>query len=224
MGIFEEIRSSTDGIIGSFITTESGEVAASDVPALFKDELENASESLFYLADIVQESKDFESLLIEAQDGYICLTKGSKGKYLGVIASSNANLQVLNIVTKKAAANLEVPPEVTSTEPTTSRPTTSEPLAQAVQEVVPEVARGISESDRDAIFSEVIGRIQLLYGPKVAGTHLDDALASVDATRDTTDPDRIAQALNILADGVLKKMMGGKAKPFVEKIISSHLQ
>ena len=219
MGIFEEIRSSTDGIIGSFITTESGEVAASDVPALFKDELENASESLFYLADIVQESKDFESLLIEAQDGYICLTKGSKGKYLGVIASSNANLQVLNIVTKKAAANLEVLPEVTSTEPTTS-----EPLAQAVQEVVPEVARGISESDRDAIFSEVIGKIQLLYGPKVAGTHLDDALASVDATRDTTDLDRIAQALNILADGVLKKMMGGKAKPFVEKIISSHLQ
>ena len=71
MGIFEDIRSSTDGIIGSFITTESGEVAASDVPALFKDELENASESLFYLADIVQESKDFESLLIEAQDGHI---------------------------------------------------------------------------------------------------------------------------------------------------------
>ena len=217
MRIFEEIRSSTDGIIGSFITTGSGEVAASDVPALFKDELENASESLFYLADIVQESKDFESLLIEAQDGHICLTKGRDGKYLGVIASSNANLQVLNIVTKKAAANLEVPSEVTSTEPTMSGMTTSEPTTS-------KVARSINESDRDAIFSKVIGKIQLLYGPKVAGMHLDNALASVDATRNTTDPDQITKALDILADGVLKKMMGGKAKPFVEKIISGHLQ
>ena len=223
MGIFEEIRSSTDGIIGSFITAESGEVMASDVPSLFKDELGSASESLFYLADIAQESKDFESLLIEAQDGYICFTKGNEGMYLGIIASSNANVQVLNIVSKKAAANLEVPPQVTPTESQTE-PTTSTPSAQAVQEVVSEVASGISESGRDAVFSEIIGKIQLLYGAKVAGMNLDDALASVNVTRDTTDRDKIEQALNILAEGVLKKMMGGKAKPFVEKVITDHLQ
>ena len=216
MGIFEEIRSSTDGIIGSFIIAESGEVMASDVPSLFKDDLGSASESLFYVADIVQESKDFEYLLIEAQDGYICLTKGNEGKYLGVIASSNINIQVLHIVTKKAASNLEVPPQVTPTESASS--------TQSVQEVVPEVASGISESDRDAVFSEIIGKIQLLYGPKVAGINLDDALASVNATRDTTDRDKIEQALNILAEGVLKKMMGSNAKPFVEKIITDHLQ
>lgn len=213
MGIFEEIRSSTDGIIGSFITTGSGEVAASDVPSLFNDELGNASESLFYLADIVQESKDFESLLIEAQDGYICFTKGNEGMYLGVIASSNANLQVLNLVTKKAATNLELPQEVTSTEPESSG--TSVP---AVEEVVPESPIGISENDRDAIFSAIIGKIQILYGPKVAGNHLDDALASVNATRSTLNPDQISKALDILVDGVLKKMMGNKAKPFVEKV------
>ncbi|HJH28432.1 MAG TPA: hypothetical protein C5S51_01860 [Methanosarcinaceae archaeon] len=212
MGIFEEIRSSTDGIIGSFITTGSGEVAASDVPALFNDELGNASESLFYLADIVQESKDFESLLIEAQDGYICFTKGNVGMYLGVIASSDVNLQVLNLVTKKAATNLELPQEVIFTEPESYG--TSVP---AVEKVVPESPIGISENDRDAIFSAIIGKIQLLYGPKVAGKHLDDALASVNAKRSTLNPDQISKALNILADGVLKKMMGDKAKPFVEK-------
>ena len=217
MGIFEDIRSSTDGIIGSFIITGSGEVVASDVPALFKNELNSASESLFYLADIVQESKDFDSMLMEAQDGYICLTKGKGDMYLGIIASSNANLQVLNLVSKKAAANLEVPQEVTSTEPTPS-----EPLAPVVEEAVPEVVSGISESDRDAIFSAIIGKVQLLYGPKVARTHLDEALASVNATRDTTNPEQITKALNILADGVLKKMMGGKAKSFVEKIGHDH--
>lgn len=217
MGIFEDIRSSTDGIIGSFIITGSGEVVASDVPALFKNELNSASESLFYLADIVQESKDFDSMLMEAQDGYICLTKGKEGMYLGIIASSNANLQVLNLISKKAAANLEVPQEITSTEPAPS-----EPLAPVVEEVVPEVVSGISESDRDAIFSAIIGKVQLLYGPKVARTHLDEALASVNATRDTTNPEQITKALNILADGVLKKMMGGKAKSFVEKIGHDH--
>ena len=214
MGIFEEIRSSTDGIIGSFIITGSGEVAASDVPALFKDEVGNAAESLFYLADIMQESKNFESMLIEAQDGYIFFTKGSEGKYLGVITSSNANLQVLNIITKKAAENLEVPPEATLIEPTTSE--------SSGQEVVSEVERDISESDRDAVFSAIIGKIQILYGPKVARTHLDEALTSVNATKNTTDPDKISQALNILADGVLKKMMGDKAKSFVERIIHDH--
>lgn len=217
MGIFEDIRSSTDGIIGSFIITNCGEIVASDVPALFKNALENASESLFYLADIVQESKDFESLLIEAQDGHICLTQGLDGKYLGVIASSNANLQVLNIVTKKAAVNLEVPFEVTSTKPTM-------PVMNTAESTTPVVAHSITESNRNAIFSEVIGKTQLLYGPKVAGTHLDDALASVNATRNTTDPDQIAKALDILANGVLKKMMGNKAKPFVDKIMSSYLQ
>lgn len=212
MGIFEEIRSSTDGIIGSFITTGSGEVAASDVPSLFNDELGNASESLFYLADIVQESKDFESLLIEAQDGYICFTKGNEGMYLGVIASSNVDLQVLNLVTKKAATNLELPQEVTST-----RSQLSGTPVPAVEGVVPGSLIGVSEDDRDAIFSAIIGKIQILYGPTVAGKHLDDALASVNATRSTLDPDQISEALDILANGVLKKMMGNKAKPFVEK-------
>ena len=211
MGIFEDIRSSTDGIIGSFITTGSGEVAASDVPSLFKDELGNASESLFYLADIAQESKDFESLLIEAQDGYICFTKGNEGMYLGVIASSNANLQVLNLVTKKAATNLELPKEITSAEP-------SGASVPAVEEVVPESPAGISENARDAIFSAIIGKIKILYGPKVAGNHLDNALESVNATRSTLDPDQISKALDILAEGVLKKMMGNKAKTFVENI------
>ena len=213
MRIFEEIRSSTDGIIGSFITTGSGEVAASDVPSLFRDELGNASESLFYLADIIQESKDFESLLIEAQDGYICFTKGNEGMYLGVIASSNVNLQVLNIVTKKAAKNLELPQEVTYT-----GPQLSDTLVPAVEDVVPESPSGISENNRDAIFSAIIGKIQILYGPKVAGNHLDNALASVNSTRSTLNPDKISKALDILADGVLKKMMGNKAKPFVEKV------
>ena len=217
MVIFEEIRSSTDGIIGSFITMDSGEVAASDMPSLFNDELDNASESLFYLADIVQESKDFESLLIEAQDGYVSFTKGSDGKYLGVIASSSVNLQVLNLVTKKAAANLDLSAEMISNELTLSKT----PVQQA-GESVSEVANSISESDKNEIFSAVIGKIQILYGPKVAGKHLDDALASVNATRDTTNPDKISQALNILADGVLKKMMGEKAKSFVEKVIHDH--
>lgn len=211
MGIFEEIRSSTDGIIGSFITTGSGEVAASDVPALFNDELGNASESLFYLADIVRESKDFESLLIEAHDGYICFTKGNNGMYLGVIASSTANLQVLNLVTKKAAINLELPQEVTLSE-------TSGTSVPAVEKVVSGSPVGISENNRDAIFSAIIGKIQILYGPKVAGNHLDNALASVNATRSIQDPDQISKALDILADGVLKKLMGNKAKIFVEKV------
>ena len=212
MGILEEIRSSTDGIIGSFITTETGKVIESDVPALFENELNNASESLSYLAEIAEESRDFDSLMIEAQDGYISLTKSNDDKYLGVIASSNTNLQVLNIITKKAAGNLEMPEQAVSAKPEPSAP---------IENV--EMSDGISERDRDAIFSEIIGKIQILYGPKVATMHLDEALASVNATRDTTNPDQITQALNVLADGVLKKMMGGNAKLFIEKIISSHM-
>ncbi|MDO9516573.1 MAG: hypothetical protein Q7J10_00845 [Methanosarcinaceae archaeon] len=212
MGILEEIRSSTDGIIGSFIATDSGKVVESDVPALFEDELNNASESLSYLAEIAQESKDFESILIEAQDGYVSFTKSNKDTYLGIIASGNTNLQVLNIITKKAAANLEMPEQAISTKPAPSNP---------IKNI--DMLDGINERDRDAIFSEIIGKIQILYGPKVATMHLDEALASVNATRDTTNPDQIAQALNVLENGVLKKMMGNNAKLFIEKIISSHM-
>ncbi|MCL7410236.1 MAG: hypothetical protein M8350_00270 [Methanosarcinaceae archaeon] len=212
MGILEEIRSSTDGIIGSFIATDSGKIVESDVPALFKKELNNASESLSYLAEIAKESRDFESLLIEAQDGYVSFTKSDEDAYLGVIASSNANLQVLNIITKKASANLEIPKQAISTKP--------EPFNKTNNI---EMLNGIDERDRDAIFYEIIGKIQILYGPKVATMHLDEALASVNATRDTTNPDQIAQALNVLENGVLKKMMGDNAKLFIEKTISNHM-
>ncbi|MCL7413153.1 MAG: hypothetical protein M8353_06000 [ANME-2 cluster archaeon] len=257
--IFEDIRNTVEGVVGSYLMDMNGEIIAHDVPKLFENELFQSSSGLFQLIDIFRSRIPINSLEIKADEGFIQLVV-NKRYILGTFASRHADESLLNLVMKKAITTIkpedlaDLKKETQGTEnpaATTSDPT-SAPVQEAqhtsaqpasVQGVPPDPAHEVSSSSapsgvvsivhpetgempdevRVALYQAVKGKVRIMYGDKRAEAIIAEAFQQVGANRDSRNAQELKSVFDILACGIMAKMMGEpKARKFLDDLYDEH--
>ena len=217
--IFDDIRSSMPGVVGSFILDSDGELVASDVPSLFAGDLESLTSNLYYLSEVAKDSKNsFTKMMINGTSGHIAYIVGGDAS-LGIVTSKSCDAGLLELVETKAAAALEgldlsalsMPGETVAEVAATTETTTAPPAA--------ETSKTVSEESRLLLCSTVKKKIRLMYGPKVAESKMVEAFEAIGAERQSNSPAELGAMLDHLSGGILKKLMGpDRAKEFVAKL------
>ena len=110
--IFEDIKNTVKGVVGSYLMDMNGEIIAYDMPKLFEKELVQSSSDLFQLIDIFRSKIPINSLEIKAEQGFIQLAI-NKSYILGTFTSKNTDESLLNLIMKKAIMGI-TPEEVTA--------------------------------------------------------------------------------------------------------------
>ena len=244
--IFEEIRNTVEGVVGTYLMDMNGEMIAHDVPTLFEDELVQSSSDMYQLIDIVRSKLPITSLDVKADQGYIQLA--ISGSYiLGTFASKHADESLLKLIVKKAvnavkpedveamkakALAPEVPAEAA---PTPAPAVTIPPTEQGVPvgtapastgEAAPLAQSGTGDVDdevRVALCQAVKGKVKIMYGDKRAEAIVTEAFQQVGAKRDTRDAQELKAVFDILACGIMAKMLGPKkAKKFLDDLYAQH--
>lgn len=222
--IFDDIRSSMPGVVGSFILDSDGEVVASDVPSLFSGELENLASNLYYLSEVAKDSKDsFTQMMINGTSGHISYIVSGDAA-LGIITSKSCDAGLLELVETKAASALEEIDLSALAAPAaeTAAELTSSVVDAPKYDAVPAAGvanSNISEESRLLLCSTVKKKIRLMYGPKVAESKMVEAFEVIGAERASKNPVELGAMLDHLAGGILKKLMGpDRAKEFVAKL------
>jgi hypothetical protein len=103
--IFEDIKNTVKGVVGSYLMDMNGEIIAYDVPNLFKNELIQSSNDLFQLIDIFRSKIPINGLEIKADQGFIQLAI-NKSYILGTFTSKYADESLLNLIMKKAIVGI----------------------------------------------------------------------------------------------------------------------
>lgn len=221
--IFNDIRNSMPGVVGSFILNSDGELVASDVPHLFAGDLEGLASNLYYLSEVANDSKNsFSKLLINGTSGHIAYIAGTKAA-LGIITSKSCDTNLLELVQTKAASALENMDVASLKMPTDADVVKPETVVEKARPVAaphaPNRSGGISEESRLLLCSTVKKKIRLMYGPKVAESKMLEAFETIGVGRDSNDPAELGAVLDHLSGGILKKLMGpDRAKEFVTKL------
>lgn len=249
--IFEDIRNTVEGVVGSYLMDMNGEIIAYDVPKLFENELFQASSGLFQLIDIFRSRIPINGLEVKADQGFIQLAV-NKSYILGTFASKHADESLLNLFMKKAITAIKPEdlaalkkkaqgtenPAATTSDPTSStvqealhtsaqasRPAHEVPSASAQAGVVsgvPETGE-VPDEVRLALCQAVKGKVRIMYGDKRAETIVTEAFQQVGAPRDTQNAQELKSVFDILACGILTKMMGGpKARKFLDELYEKH--
>lgn len=250
--IFEDIRNTVEGVVGSYLMNMNGEIIAHDVPKLFENELFQASSGLFQLIDIFRSRIPINGLEVKADQGFIQLAV-NKSYILGTFASKHADESLLNLIMKKAITAIKPEdlaalkkkaqgtenPSATTSDPTSATvqetqhtsaqasgaahevPSSSAP-AGAVSGVHPETGE-VPDEVRLALCQAVKGKVRIMYGDKRAETIVTEAFQQVGAHRDTRNAQELKSVFNILACGIMAKMMGGpKARKFLDELYEKH--
>jgi predicted regulator of Ras-like GTPase activity (Roadblock/LC7/MglB family) len=102
----EELKEIMNGIIGSFIVDEEGDVAAFDLPQLLEEKAKKISKLIFYVINIIKASRPFERIIIDSENVKIIAIL-SKGRILVVVADKNINLPLLKLVSNITVSKLK---------------------------------------------------------------------------------------------------------------------
>ena len=243
--IFEEIRNTVEGVVGTYLMDMNGDMIAHDVPTLFEDELIQSSSDMYQLIDIVRSKLPITSLDVKADQGYIQLA--ISGSYiLGTFASKHADESLLKLIVKKAVNAVKpedveamkakaLAPEVpVATAPApTPLPEQEVPVATAptptpasTGEAAPLAQPGTGDVDdgvRVALCQAVKGKVKIMYGDKRAEAIVTEAFQQVGAKRDTRNAQELKSVFDILACGIMAKMLGPKkAKKFLDELYTQH--
>ena len=227
--IFDDIRSSMPGVVGSFILDSSGELVASDVPPLFAGELESLASNLYYLSEVAKDSKSsFTKMMINGTSGHIAYIVGGDAS-LGIVTSKSCDTGLLELVETKAVAALDgmdlsalsmhgdTNIEITAAAEVVAATDTG--VVATTTPSATEEPKTIKEESRLLLCSGVKKKIRLMYGPKVAESKMIEAFEAIGAERQSNNPAELGAMLDHLAGGILKKLMGpDRAKEFVAKL------
>jgi len=220
MDVFREIRNSVNGVVGLYVMDSKGNLLASDVPELFRNELKSVSSDLLQLAEIIRLKRSLDRIVIEADHGYITLNYNND-IFLGAFASKNTDVELLELVANKAISTIRpenIQPKAQPQQPAMA--STAQPQA------VPAAAQGgreVPEDVRVSVCKAIKGKVTLLYGPKIAEQYVAEAFESAGVERTTRDPARLKIAFDKLGNGVLAKMLGDKkAKSFLEDLYKEY--
>lgn len=222
--VFDEIKHTVNGVIGSYLMNMEGEILSNNVPQLFSNELVNASKDLFQLVDIVKYERPIKSIHVKADQGYIHLSV-TDNFILGTFASKHADESMLALVTEKAIMSIN-PEEFKSGSPeiTTEKGTAESPAKSP--EAVQSQSTGQTELEdkvRIALCQAVKGKIKIMYGDKMAEIKVSEAFEQVGASRDTRKKAELKAVFDILTCNVLAKMMGkDKAREFLDNLYQEH--
>ncbi|MCK4928328.1 MAG: hypothetical protein KAR76_01200, partial [Methanosarcinales archaeon] len=172
--IFEEIRNTVEGVVGTYLMDMNGDMIAHDVPTLFEDELIQSSSDMYQLIDIVRSKLPITSLDVKADQGYIQLA--ISGSYiLGTFASKHADESLLKLIVKKAV-NAVKPEDVEAMKAKALAPevpvaTAPTPTPASTGEAAPLAQPGTGDVDdgvRVALCQAVKGKVKIMYGDKRA--------------------------------------------------------
>ncbi|MCL7474834.1 MAG: hypothetical protein SCH39_01375 [Methanosarcinales archaeon] len=254
--IFEDIRNTVDGVVGSYLMNMNGEIIAHDVPKLFENELFQSSSGLFQLIDIFRSRIPINSLEVKADQGYIQLAV-NKNYILGTFASKHADESLLNLIVKKAITTIKPEdlaamrkdaqgtqnPTAKTTSGTASatvheaEPGSGQEISPPAHEVPSSSAPAVKESGsmihpetgevpdevRVALCQAVKGKVRIMYGDKRAEVIVTEAFQQIGANRDTRNAQELKSVFNILACGIMAKMMGEtKARKFLDDLYDKH--
>lgn len=130
--ILQQVNTSVDGVIGSAVFSQSGNVLVQMFPALIDDAtLKKAASVILECAQGLQISQTLGLLDLRYSDGRI-LVKAFPGAMLFLLCTSNVNLNVLsitiNLAIKKLEAQLSGPPPVTEQQSKVENPVSEEGL------------------------------------------------------------------------------------------------
>ncbi|MCL7415058.1 MAG: hypothetical protein M8349_03210 [ANME-2 cluster archaeon] len=230
--IFKEIRNSVDGVVGSYLMNIEGEIIGHDVPSLFENELIRSSSDLFQLIDIVKSERPISCINVKADQGFIQLAI-SDSHILGTFASKHADESLLNLVVKKAIESIttedivpmgtnvvasETPAQMSS--PVEEAPPTPAPSAEKVPS---QAGEEVNNEVRVALCQAVKSKVKIMYGDKRAESIVTDAFEQVGAKRDTRNAQELKAVFDILASGIMAKMLGKKkAKRFLDDLYEKH--
>lgn len=220
--IFDDIRSSMPGIVGSFILDADGGLVASDVPALFAGDLDSLASNLYYLSEVAKDSKSsFTKLMINGTNGHISYIVSGEAS-LGIVTSKSCDVGLLNLVESKAAAALDALDLSALSMPADSRAEVVGVAVATETATAPssaESSKTISEESRLLLCSTLKKKIRLMYGPKVAESKMIEAFETIGAERESNNPAELGAMLDHLGGGILTKLMGSnRAKEFVTKL------
>lgn len=219
MDIFREIRNSVSGVIGLYIMDSKGNLLASDVPELFRNELKSVSDDLMQLAEIIRLKRNLDRIVIEADHGYITLNYRND-LFLGAFASKNTDVELLELVANKAVSTLRqenIPGPSPKAQPLPVVASPAQPPASA------QGGREVPEDVRVSVCKAIKGKVTLLYGPKIAEQYVAEAFEAAGVERTTKDPAKLKIAFDKLGNGVLAKMLGDKkAKSFLEELYKEY--
>ncbi|MDF1557653.1 MAG: hypothetical protein P1P80_05680 [ANME-2 cluster archaeon] len=230
--IFKEIRNSVDGVIGSYLMNIEGEIIGHDVPSLFENELIRSSSDLFQLIDIVKSERPINCINVKADKGFIQLAINDS-YILGTFASKHADESLLNLVIKKAIDSIrtedivpmgtnvvasETPAQMSS--PVEEAPPTPGPAAEKVPS---QAGEEVDNEVRVALCQAVKSKVKIMYGDKRAESIVSDAFEQAGARRDTRNAQELKAVFDILASGIMAKMLGKKkAKRFLDDLYEKY--
>ncbi|MCG7848979.1 MAG: hypothetical protein MIO93_07350 [ANME-2 cluster archaeon] len=255
--IFEDIKNTVEGVVGSYLMDIKGEIIAYDIPKLFEKELVQSSSDLFQLIDIFRSKIPINSLEVKADQGFIQLAI-NKSYILGTFTSKHADESLLNLILKKAitsitpedvaamrknaqgtenqmaeATSLATSPIIHEAQPASVQeipptpahevPSTSDTAAEeAAFEVHPETGE-VADEVRVALCQAIKGKVKIMYGDKRAEAIVIEAFQQVGANRDTRNAQELKSVFDILACGIMAKMMGKtKARKFLDDLYDKH--
>lgn len=245
INVFNEIRNTVDGVVGSYLMDIDGGMIGNDVPPLFETELLKSSADLFQLIDIVKSERPIGSIEVKAEQGYIQMAISDE-YVLGTFASKHADESLLNLVVNKAITTItpeNLPVSEAQAQQADSEPTEPAPAAEAGETAPVESAESVevpaadtptppapgaasAEVDdevRVALCQAVKGKVKIMYGDKRAETIVSEAFDEVGAKRDTRNQEELKAVFDKLACGIMAKMLGAKkAKKFLNDLYEQH--
>ncbi len=140
IGMFErmkdvlfELNKSVNGVIGSFIIDENGEIAAIAAPELMVGPIKKVSKTLHRFTKIIKTTRSVDKLSLDAENARLISIKAN-GRLLVVIAEKRMNKSIFNIMSYLAVAEIkDMPPKM----PEAGKPIAEEPVVVQDSEVRP---------------------------------------------------------------------------------------
>ena len=102
----EELKGIMDGIIGSFVIDENGEVAALELSEPLAEKAKKLSKLIHYVTTVMRSTRPFERIIIDSESLKL-LTMSANEKMLVVIADKDIHLPLLKLVSMVAVKRLK---------------------------------------------------------------------------------------------------------------------
>lgn len=107
--ILEELKSSMNGIVGSLVVGNDGEVIAKDVPDLMEDQVFSVSKTLHHVTSVIKATRSVDKLTLDTVSVKL-ISLPSEDRTLTVITEKNVNLPLFNLMSDIAITKIKDAP------------------------------------------------------------------------------------------------------------------
>jgi predicted regulator of Ras-like GTPase activity (Roadblock/LC7/MglB family) len=107
--VLQELKGSMNGIVGSFIISEEGEVEAMDVPEIMEEPISKVAKTLHHVSNVIKSTKTVDKLTVDSKDLSLISIPAEK-RILVVVTEKNINRPLFKLISNMAITKVKKAP------------------------------------------------------------------------------------------------------------------